>query len=209
MASFLFLTGTDTGVGKTFVGCRLARRWREAGLHFTVRKPTESGCPEVLGRPVPEDARRLKEASGSPEPLEAICPFPFRAPLAPPQAARLEGRTLLLSQLVEACRKSGAERVVVEGAGGFLSPIAEDGLNADLAVALGAKVLLVASDRLGAIHQILATLEAIERRKLEPLGVVLNPKEKKDPLLDNRSELARWTGVPILGLEEIERWAIW
>lgn len=198
LTEVLFITGTDTGVGKTYIGCQLARLWRERGVDFTVRKPTESGCSEREGRLFPADAFKLKEASLSAEPLEKICPYPFRAPLAPPQAARLEGKRLVLSLLVFSCQKISTSRLLVEGAGGFLSPIAEDGLNADLALALQAKVLLVAEDRLGAIHQVLATLEAIERRGLEVVAVVLNRIREQDPRLNNLEELRRWTEIPVL-----------
>ncbi len=203
MRGFLFLTGTDTAVGKTYIGCRLARSWRKKGAAFAVRKPAESGCPVRGGRLLPQDASLLKEASGSPEPLEKICPYPFRAPLAPPQAARLEGRRLTLDLLIGACLAE-APLTLIEGAGGFLSPIAEDGLNADLALALKAKVLLVAEDRLGAIHQVLATLEAIERRGLEVVAVVLNRIRPQDVHLENGKELRRWTSVPLLPSEGIE-----
>ncbi|MGQ9686452.1 MAG: ATP-dependent dethiobiotin synthetase BioD [Thiobacillaceae bacterium] len=94
-----------------------------------------------------------------------------------------------------------ADFLLVEGAGGFCSPIAADGLNADLALVLGLPVLLVSADRLGAIHQVLVTVEAIERRGLELAGVVLNRlSPQADPLLDNAADLRRWLKQPVYTL---------
>lgn len=108
----------------------------------------------------------MREAAGSDEPLERVCPYRLEAPLSPERAAALEGLPLSLDRLLVACRAgvTPADFLLVEGAGGFCSPLAADGLNADLAVALGLPAVLVTADRLGAIHQALVTAEAIERR---------------------------------------------
>lgn len=100
--------------------------------------------------------------------------------------------------MVDACRAGVAagDFVLVEGAGGFLSPLATDGLNADLALALALPVLLVAEDRLGAIHQVLATSEAIARRGLRLAGVVLNAAAAPDPGLDNAADLSARLDAP-------------
>lgn len=179
----LFITGTDTGVGKTRVGIGLARGLVRHGWRVRARKPVESGCRAVAGTLLPADAEALRQAAGGLEPLARVCPYPLAAALAPPRAAALEKRSLPLAALVDACRAGVAagDFVLVEGAGGFLSPLATDGLNADLALALALPVLLVAEDRLGAIHQVLATSEAIARRGLRLAGVVLNAAAAPGP----------------------------
>lgn len=203
MLSGLFITGTDTGVGKTRVGVGVARSLVQRGWRVRVRKPVESGCGKRSGALLAADAEALREAAGGIEPLAQICPYRFAAPLAPPRAAALEGRTLGLVQLVDACH-AGVEAgdfLLVEGAGGFLSPLAEDALNADLALALALPILLVAEDRLGAIHQALASAEAIERRGLRLAAVVLNAAHAiPDPRLDNAGDLTGHLDVPVLSL---------
>lgn len=195
----LFITGTDTGVGKTHVGTALAAGLVARGLRVRARKPVESGCPRVQGELQPQDALAYAAVSG--EPLETICRWRLEAALSPERAARIEGVAFDLAGLAAHCRAGvdADDFLLVEGAGGFLSPIAPDGLNADLALALGLPVLLVASDRLGAIHQVLASAEAIARRGLTLAEVVLNRiAPAHDPLLDNAADLHRWLGRTVI-----------
>ncbi|MBN2700714.1 MAG: dethiobiotin synthase [Methylothermaceae bacterium] len=200
MAEFagLFITGTDTGVGKTFIGAALAGALRRRGHSVRVRKPAESGCLREKGDLVPRDAQILSRAAGDPEPLEIVCPYRFEAPVSPERAARLAGRPLRLRELLEACQPRERDVRLVEGAGGFYSPIAADGLNADLAQALKLPILLVASDRLGVIHQVLLTLEAVASRGLIPRGVMLNQTERSNgSAMNNLEDLRRWSTVPV------------
>jgi len=141
--SALFITGTDTGVGKTFVGCALAAALRARGRRVAVMKPVETG---VAGEP--EDALRLRAAAGDPAPLDTVCPHRLRAPLAPAVAARLEGVTIDVARLVAlvADRAAAADVLLVEGAGGLLVPLAGRTTWADLAArcALTARVAIAA-----------------------------------------------------------------
>jgi dethiobiotin synthetase len=197
----IFITGTDTGIGKTRVGVALAALLVRRGLRVRVRKPVESGCA-----PLPADAAALRAAAGFQEPLERICPYPLAAPLSPPRAAAIAGRELRLATLIAACRAGvqPGDFLLVEGAGGFLSPLAADGLNADLAVALSLPVLLVAEDRLGAVHQALASAEAIARRNLTLAAVILNAvRTPPDPRLENAAALAAHLDAPILTLPHL------
>ena len=203
MLTGLFITGTDTGVGKTRVGIGLARGLVRRGWRVRARKPVESGCHAVAGALLPADAEALRQAAGGLESLARVCPHPLAAALAPPRAAALEKRSLPLAALVDACRAGVAagDFVLVEGAGGFLSPLATDGLNADLALALALPVLLVAEDRLGAIHQVLATSEAVERRGLRLAAVVLNAATAPPgPGLDNAADLSAQLDAPLFVL---------
>ncbi|GAB6066797.1 dethiobiotin synthase [Methylothermus subterraneus] len=193
----LFITGTDTGVGKTYIGAALARALRASSVKVWVRKPVETGCTRTAYGLLPHDAQFLSRAAGDLEPLETVCPYRFEAAVSPERASRLAGQPLTLEQLIHACQPPGEGVMLVEGAGGFYSPIAQAALNADLAQALGFPVLVVAADRLGAIHQVLTTLEAVTNRGLDPVGVVLNPIGRSSLALNNAEDLNRFTQVPI------------
>ena len=197
----MFITGTDTGVGKTRVGAALAHQLTGRGLCVRPRKPVESGCLTGPGGPLPQDAAVLREASGGAEPLERICRYRLQAPLSPERAAELEGMTLDLGELHAACLAGIGQDdfLLVEGAGGFYSPLARGALNADLAAGLGLPVLVVAADRLGTINHTLLTIEAVHMRGLALAGVVLNqPASQGDQLMDNAADLERWLQVPVL-----------
>ena len=161
-----FITGSDTDVGKTWVACQVVTQLRELGFDLETRKPAESGCREDSdGSLLTHDAAALQQANGHRETLQRINPWRFRAALAPHRAARLEGQRIELGMLIDACeRDNAAHRLIVEGAGGFYSPLAENGLNADLASALQLPVIIVVNDRIGAVNQALLTQQAVAGR---------------------------------------------
>jgi dethiobiotin synthetase len=197
----LFVTGTDTGVGKTQVAAALASLIRDHGIHVDPRKPVESGCRRIGDRLLAEDALCLRDAARSDSPPELICRYPLEPALSPERAAILSGITLGLDDLVAACTEGSlsADFLLVEGAGGFYSPLAPGVLNADLASALGLTVVLVTSDRLGTIGPTLLTAEAIERRGLLLAGVVLNRIEPSiDPRMGNAADLSQWLHRPVI-----------
>lgn len=202
MPSGLFITATDTGAGKTFVGTRLVETLAAAGHKVSVRKPAESGCPEIDGQLVPMDATALRKAAGDWEALDTVCPFVLRDPLSPPRAARRMKRKLHLDELVAACTTvEDAGMMIVEGAGGLFAPLAEDAINADLAKALGLPVLLVVPDRLGAINQALLGIHAVTHYGLTLAGVILNQVDPELPCgMDNLADLRLWTGAPLMRL---------
>jgi dethiobiotin synthetase len=190
----LFVTGTDTGVGKTEVSCALLTEARAGGLDVVAMKPAQSG----LTPGEPSDAERLRAACGGIEPLEAICPYTFGAPLAPAVAARIEGRALSFDAVLAAARALAARHaaILVEGAGGLLVPLTDEHTYADLAVALGLPVLVVARAGLGTVNHTALTIEALERRGLAIAGVVLNrTAPEDDPSVPfNAAEIVRLTG---------------
>jgi dethiobiotin synthetase len=189
----LFVTGTGTGVGKTFVAASIARTLAAAGRRVGVYKPAASGCRWVEGKLLSDDALALWEAAGRPGELEQVCPQRFAAPLAPHLAARAEGREIdaaLLRRGLDpwlAC----SEIVVVEGAGGLLSPLTDDEYVADLAADFGWPLVVVAANVLGTIHQTLAALvvAATFRDGLDVAGVVLNQSCSEPPDESCRSNL--------------------
>ncbi|MCW8830662.1 MAG: dethiobiotin synthase [Gammaproteobacteria bacterium] len=197
----IFITGTDTDVGKTYVATLLAEQLVKNGIRVIPRKPVESGCQNNNGELIPEDASALKQAAAYAGDLSDICRFRFEAALSPVRAARMENQTVTIAQLQQACKHCGNGFLLVEGAGGFYSPLASDGLNADLAVAIQLPVLLVANDRLGCINQILLTAEAISNRGLKLAAVILNAKDQPSNLdMNNAKDLHDLIDTPIYTL---------
>ena len=195
-----FISGSDTDVGKTYIACQLVRQLRQLGLEMETRKPAESGCREGDdGELITHDAAALQQANEGREALDRINPYRFRAALAPHRAARLEGQRLQLEALIEACSLDDpAHRLLVEGAGGFYSPLAENGLNADLASALQLPVIIVVADRIGAVNQALMTWHAVSSRQLRTEAIVLNQVQaQSDPQMDNAADLAAHCDLPI------------
>ncbi len=201
--SGLFVTGTDTGCGKTTVGAAIARAARAAGLVVRVLKPVETGCVERGTERVPADALALAEAAGDPSPLERLCPYPLRLAAAPAVAAEHEGIELDLARIDAAYRSAcrDADLVLVEGAGGLRVPLAAGVEMGDLARRLGLPLLVVARARLGTLNHTLLTLEAAAARDLRVIGVVVSHVDPELPPADraNLDLLRRLLPVPCLG----------
>ena len=191
----LFVTGTDTGVGKTEVSCAVISSARAAGLDVGAMKPAESGAADGE----PGDASRLARAAGGGDPAELVCPYRFGPPLAPAVAARLAGVEISLARLVDAARTLSSRHaaLLVEGAGGLLVPLTPSATYADLAVALGLPVLLVARAGLGTVNHTALTVEALRARGLAIAGIVLNRTAAEDDpsVPHNAAEIARLTGL--------------
>lgn len=173
MSRTLFVTGTDTGVGKTRVSCALLRAFRQRGLRAVGMKPVAAGAIDTPAGPRSEDALALLDA-GSPAAYEMVNPYLLAPPIAPHIAAAQAGVSIDFERILarHAALARDHDPVVVEGAGGFLVPLGPDRDFADLAVALGAPVLLVVGLRLGCLNHALLTAEAMQRRGLQVAGWV-------------------------------------
>ena len=195
----VFITGTSTEVGKTFIGVAIARALSQRKITVIPRKPIESGCIRDNEELIPQDALALKEAANYQGSLSEVCPYRFEPPISPVRAAHLADKILTTEQLVSICLEGSEDGfVLVEGAGGFYSPLAENGLNADLAVALQLPVLLVADDRLGVLSQVLLNVEAIQMRGLPLAGVVLNQLvDDQNDHMDNSADLRERLDCPV------------
>jgi dethiobiotin synthetase len=169
-----FITGTDTGVGKTVLTALLARHLRERGVNAAALKPICSG-----GR---DDARALRAALGGALTLDEINPWHFRAPIAPLLAARRERRPVKLADVLAHVRamQKRFDVVLVEGAGGLLSPLGGNFDSHDLIAALCATPMVVCPNRLGAVNQVLLTLAALPRSASCRARVVLMSPAKPD-----------------------------
>jgi dethiobiotin synthetase len=201
----LFVTGTDTGVGKTYVAAMIARALVAMGLRVGAYKPVASGCDWVDGKLVSSDAVTLWEAANRPGKLDDVCPQRFRPPLAPHLAAEATGQRIdvdLLHRGVEVWQ-SCSDLVIVEGAGGLMCPLGDDLYVADLALKLGYPLVVVARNALGTINHTLLTLDAARNWQtgLNVAGVVLNqtqPPSDDPSTATNRPELIRHCRAPIL-----------
>jgi len=201
----LFITGTDTEVGKTHVTAMIARALVAAGRRVGVYKPAASGCREEDGRLVADDAFALWEAANRPATLDQVCPQQFLAPLAPHLAARAEGREMdaeLLRRGIDFWTDR-SDIVLVEGAGGLMSPMGDDEYVADLAYDFGFPLIVVSANRLGTINQTLQTLitAASFRDGLDVAGIVVNqpePPTDDASLTTNAAEIAARAGCPLL-----------
>ena len=201
----LFITGTDTEIGKTYAAALIARSLVAAGHRVGVYKPAASGCSRQGDSLVSDDALALWRAAGSPGTLAEVCPQTFAAPLAPHLAAAAEGK-----QLDAALLRSGldvwlerSDVVLVEGAGGLMSPLGEDEFVADLAYDLGFPLVVVARNALGTINHVLQTLIAAAtfRDGLNVAGIVLNETSARrtdSSLQTNAAEIRRLAVPPLL-----------
>jgi dethiobiotin synthetase len=193
-----FLTGTDTGVGKTYVGCALVREWREQGRNAVGLKPI---CCGERG-----DALALHAAGAQSLPLEIVNPVWLQTPASPYAASLLESRPVDLPLIRRACKaaQAGHEHVLVEGVGGWLVPITRDYFMSDLAAELGWPVIVVVANRLGALNHTLLTVRAIQAQGLTCAGVIINepvPPSSSTTLITsgNRLILETLLDVPVLG----------
>ena len=202
----LFITGSNTDVGKTWIASLIARSLFATGRRVGVYKPVASGCHrDEAGQWICDDAVALWQAAGSPGSIDDVCPQTFAAPLAPHVAARAEGRSVDFEKAVGGAGvwKEASDIVIVEGAGGLLSPMSDKETNADLAIELGYPLIIVVANTIGAINQTLltTTTAASYRGGLPVAGIVLcDVDERDDPSRStNAAEIAARTEVPVLG----------
>jgi dethiobiotin synthetase len=201
----ILITGTDTGVGKTFVATGLLKALRELGHNVCPMKPLETGCSFKKGELVPEDALKLIKAAQVNEPLDLINPYRFRQPLAPAVAAEVEGRIISRNRIISSYRKLSKRHdlIIVEGAGGIMVPVHRKYFIIDLVKDLNLPILVVARPGLGTLNHTLLTLAAAKNRGIEVACVIINysSKIKNDASVQTSPKvIERSGGVPVLGI---------
>lgn len=201
----VFVTGTDTGVGKTLVSVALVRRLVQTGRSVGVMKPVETGVlPDQLSE---SDAGRLLAAAGTCDGINEVSPYRFPAPLAPLAAASAQGSVIEMQEIVRGYERFAAcySCVVVEGAGGLLVPMGKDWDLRDLIGRLGLPVVLVGRAGLGGINHALLTLEGLRQRHCAVMAVVLNETvlsttpAQQEQSASTVALLRERAGVPVLG----------
>ena len=199
----LFVTGTDTGVGKTLITAGLGYALRARGIDAGVMKPVETGCPTRDGRLRPLDALTLRDASGSRDALDLISPYRFREPLAPMVAAERSGRRIDVGRLQERFDRLADRHcaILVEGAGGLLAPITDEVSCLDLAVRLRLPLFIVIGSRLGTLNHARLTVEAALAARVPVAGAIVNraTAERSPARTTNLSALRRLLPIPVLG----------
>ena len=202
----IFITGTDTGVGKTLVTAALALHLKKRGLAVGVMKPIETGV--LPARAAQSDAARLRSIIESEETLGAICPYSFELPVAPLAAAQAKGQTINPDTIKKVYRllSSRYDCMVVEGIGGVLVPITPKISVTDLIKSLRLPVVVVGRSGLGGINHALLTIDALRRRKIHIIALALNRTHSVRSALSRIQEratldiLRKQAGVPVLGL---------
>ena len=200
----LLVTGTDMGVGKTYVAAGLARLLRDRGVDVGVMKPVELGWPKEHGE-WPADAESLREAAGADDPLEDVCPYVFEDVVAPQVAADMH-RTPIEPEVLKAALdrlRSRHQVVIVEGAGGLAVPLDEDFDLASFAEMCNLPVLIVARAHVGTLNHTFLTAHYARSRGLEIVGIVGNRLDDslRDPSVPtNARMMERMCKAPVLGM---------
>jgi len=214
MTPGIFITGTDTDVGKTYVAALIAKQLHQQGVNVGVYKPAASGCTDNGDNILfSEDADTLWNAAGQPATVNHVCPQMFRAPLAPHLSARFEGKEIHRELLVQGIEywQENSDFIIVEGAGGLMSPISDDDFVADLAYQFGFPLVVVVANKLGCINHTLQTLvtAAAYEDGIPIAGIILNqviPSAFDDQSLDsNPAEIERVCIPPILATVDFEQ----
>jgi dethiobiotin synthetase len=203
MAEGVFITGTDTEVGKTLIAAGLVVTLQDQGIDVGVMKPLESGAPSFESAPIPKDAFYLKEISGIQDDLDLINPYCFQAPLAPGVAAEREGVEVDLQRIKGAYEELKGRHtfMVVEGAGGLMVPIAKETLLPELIKLLDLPLLVVTRSSLGTINHTLLSLAYCQQEGLDVVGLIISKSTPHvDPAEDSNSQLiAQFSKAPLLG----------
>ena len=201
----IFVTGTDTGIGKTLVTAALLALLRESGVDAVPMKPVQSGCELKDGKLTAPDLDFALAAAGMDAGDEAalMCPYKFEDACSPHLAAERAGEVIDIDRILSAFEQlaSAHESVIVEGAGGLMVPLTREVMMIDLATKLALPLLLVARPRLGTLNHTLLSLKALAQAGLTTLGVVINDATDEDWTYieeDNRKTIASLGNVPVL-----------
>lgn len=209
-----FITSVGTEIGKTLVTTLLCRQLIARGQRVEALKPVVSGYSDDDPQSDPARILRALGRGPSPESIAAISPWRFAEPVSPHLAARREGRTVALNDLVAFCRDDqNAEVRLIEGAGGLMSPIVEGATCLDLIEALSALAVLVTGTYLGAISHTLTALEALKSRGVDLAGIVVSESHPSAGFEDMMESLREFAGegtmlipLPLIGGDVEENW---
>lgn len=201
----IFITGTDTGVGKTVVSALLGLIYQEAGLTVGYLKPVETGAAKAGDELIPADAKLVATLFGlEDEPIEMLCPYRYEQPVSPHLAAILSKRPVKSPNIVECFNYLDRryDAVIVEGAGGLLVPVNPNYMVADMVRDLGLPLLITARPGLGTINHTLLTVAAALQADLHVAGVMINRYPENPGLVErnNPKAIAEYSGIPVLAL---------
>jgi dethiobiotin synthetase len=203
-AKGFFITGTDTGVGKTIVAGAVVTALKFLGVKTGVMKPVETGCSREGGKLFPNDGLFLRRIADIDDPVALVTPCCFESPLSPMAAAEIDASQVNVEEIKKAFRTMAAKygAVVVEGIGGLMVPISKDYYVAELAAEIGLPLIIVARPGLGTINQTMLTLNHALRAGIDVAGIVINyssPPEHSLAEKTNPGVLSRIASAPLIG----------
>ena len=196
MPKYLFLTGTNTDVGKTFIGTKLIKDLNKK-YNYLAFKPIETGCRKKGSKLIPADSSKYHSILSKVMTLDELNPFRFVPPVSPYLAIKRARKKVFIKDYYEKLKMISKDApVLLEGAGGAFSPLALDGLNIDLMKMIKSINILIIKDELGCISSAISNVLAFEKYKVRLDLLVLNTQKKND--MDNLKEIKKYTDIPIV-----------
>lgn len=204
MSSGFFITGTDTGVGKTVIAAAIIKALQARGINACGMKPIETGCPRIGNDVYPSDGMFLKKIAGMDESIKYITPYCFETPVAPSLASEMEGKSVSINVIMQ--KFNGLLKkyhtVVVEGAGGLLVPIEKDYFVVDLVRELKLPMIVVSSPSLGTLNHTLLTVKYALKEGIRVSGIIVNFSRPPDSTISEETNphmLQKLSPVPVIG----------
>ena len=196
----LFITGTNTEVGKTFVTCEMLKHLVKSKKSTAAFKPIETGCTKNNKILQPNDSKLFYKVLGKTLSLDLINPYRFIPPISPNRAIRLAKENISLNDYCDKLNLLNThDYILIEGAGGICSPLSCDGLNIDFAKKVKMDSILIARDEIGVINNVILSINTFIKYKLNLKAIVLNRINTKQPCgMDNVKELRSFTNIPII-----------
>ena len=196
----LFISGTGTDVGKTFITENLIDLLKVKGFTVSPYKPIETGCKKIKAKLIPSDASKFHKLINKEIDIDLINPYRFQQPISPNRAIRLAKKKIFIKDYIDKSKLLPKnDYLVVEGAGGLYSPISTDGYNIDLIKKMKIPTVLVAKDEIGVINNILLSLDLLLKHKIPVLAIILNKINNIQPnQMDNYKDIKSLTKVPLI-----------
>ena len=196
----IFISGTNTEVGKTFITVNIIKLLQSKGYLINPYKPVETGCKKKLSRLVPSDSSLFHKAIEERLSLDQINPYRFIQPISPATAIKLSNKRITISNYLSKFKSlPRCDFSVIEGAGGLFSPLALDGFNIDLIKKVKAPTILVAKDEIGVINNVMLSLNILRQYKIKVLAVILNRIDKVQPTgMNNYKEIGALVKTPLI-----------
>ena len=196
----IFITGTNTEVGKTFITKNLIERIQLKGYSVSPYKPVETGCIKKSLTLIPNDSMIYFRAINKKIALDQINPYRFLEPISPAAAIKRSKRKVTINDYISKLKDlPNSDLTIIEGAGGLCSPLAPDGYNIDLIRKAKVSTVLVAKDEIGVINNVILSLSMLQKYKIKVLAIVLNRKVSSQPDgMNNYQEIKSLTRVPLI-----------
>ena len=196
----IFISGTNTEVGKTFITLNIIKLLESRGSRVNPYKPVETGCKQKLSELIPHDSMLFYKAINKRIDLNQINPYRFVEPISPATAIKRSRRKIYIQNYSEKLKDLPyGDITLIEGAGGLCSPLASDGYNIDFIKKINAPTILVAKDEIGVINNVILSINMLTKYKIKLIAIVLNRKANSQPLgMDNYKEIKSLCKTPLI-----------